>query len=73
MIFGLAEWLLQHERAEVNHILIQTSNHALLFLDSNSGQNKTKARFIFETRWTNRQDCEELVKQLSLESTNKKI
>lgn len=46
----------------MNQIL--SSDHALLMLDSNPMRNKTKARFIFEARWTKRQECEELVKEV---------
>lgn len=54
--------MLQNDITEVNQIL--SSDHALLLLDSNPIRNKTKARFIFEARWTKRQECEELVKEV---------
>lgn len=43
--FGLAEWLVHFDKASVQHILRQASDHAMLLLDTKPLRNKTKSRF----------------------------
>lgn len=56
MFFGSAEWMLDFDKAEVLHILKQASDHAMLFLDFKPQQPRGKSRFIFDGRWSCRQD-----------------
>lgn len=51
-----------HDNAEVKHLLRQSSDHALLVLDTNPQRTKTRARFIFDSKWTQLPKCEEMVK-----------
>lgn len=55
--------MLLFETAEMTHILRQSSDHSLLILDTQPLRVKTKARFIFDSRWTTMADCEELTKE----------
>lgn len=64
VFFGSAEWLLHFDKATVEHITRQASDHFLLLQDSNPLRNKTKARFIFENRWTKMQETEEMIKDV---------
>lgn len=43
---GSVEWMGQHENATVCHVLKQTSDHAMLILDTNPEKTSTKGRFI---------------------------
>lgn len=54
--------MLQFDIAEVVHKLRQSSNHSLLILDTKPQRVKTKARFIFDSRWTKLAKCEEIIK-----------
>lgn len=49
---GSAECMLQFDTTEVVHKLRQSSDHSLLILDTKPQRVKTKARFIFYSRWT---------------------
>lgn len=60
--FGSAEWMLYFDKAEVQHIIRQASDHSQILLDSNPLRNKSKARFIFETRWAKMQESENMIK-----------
>lgn len=71
--FGSSEWLLEHDAAEVQHILKQTSDHSLLFLDSNLPKFKIKTRFICEARWIRKPEFEEIIKKcwdIQIEGSN---
>lgn len=47
---GSAEWMIQNEKAKVKHVLGQTSDHAMIFLDSHPERVKTKGRFIWKAK-----------------------
>lgn len=64
MFFGSKDWMLDFEKAEVKHILTQSSNHFMLLLDTNPHQPEMKSRFIFENRWSKMQGCSEMVQTM---------
>lgn len=51
-VFGSVDWTLKYDKAEVKHILRQSSDHSMILLDSDPIRNKTRSRFIFQNRWT---------------------
>lgn len=59
---GSANWMLLFDTAEVTHCLRQSSNNSLLVLDTKPQRVKTKARFIFDSRWTKLAECEDIIK-----------
>lgn len=68
--FGSANWMLQWQTAQVTHVPRQSSDHMLLLLDTDPQRVKTKARFIFYSRWTKIQGAEELVRDTWKQSVN---
>lgn len=60
--FGLAEWMIQCDTAEVCHIAREASDHYLLILNSKPQKSRTKSRFIFYSRLANVQGTPQLVK-----------
>lgn len=60
--FGSKEWMIYCPNAEAKHILRQSSDHSLLILDTTPKRAKTKSRFIFNSKWTQMQGIEELLK-----------
>lgn len=61
MFFGSAHWFLDFEKAQVKHILLQSSDHSMLILGTVPGQIKRKSRFIFDSRWIRIQGCTEII------------
>lgn len=61
MFFTSAEWFLEFDQTEVQHILKQSSDHAMILLDTHPHHPKVRSRFIFDSRWTKKQDCREVV------------
>lgn len=61
---GSAEWLLHFDKVEVKHFLRQTSDHSLILLDFNLTRNKTQSRFIFDIRWTRKQETGGMIKEI---------
>lgn len=61
---GSVKWMIQNKKAEVKHVLRQTSDHALILLDSNPGMVKTKGQFIWEVKRGQEHEYEELVKEV---------
>lgn len=62
--FGSLEYLIFLYAIVVTHVRRQTSNHALIVLDLNPQQSRSKTRFIFHSRWRQIQECEEIIKQV---------
>lgn len=60
--FGSADWLLQLDKVSVQLIMKQTSDHAMLLLNTQPEGIKAKSRFIFEAKWTKMQEIEDLIK-----------
>lgn len=58
------EWMVQNENAEVTHVLKQTSDHALVILDSDPKRVKTIGRFLWHPRKGKEQEDEEIVKEV---------
>lgn len=61
--FGAAEWKIKFPNDVVHHAEKQTSDHSLILLDNSPGQQKVKFRFIFDSRWTEKEGVEQVVKQ----------
>lgn len=61
MIFGLADWILEKDKAEVTHYLKHSSDHSMLLLDTQPDKPRRKTRFIFENRWCTMPGCSEVV------------
>lgn len=62
--FGSPEYLIFFDAIVVTHMRRQVSNHALIVLDPNTQQSRSKTRFIFHSRWRQIQECEEIIKQV---------
>lgn len=60
---GSSEWLLHFDTAEVTYVLRQSSDHALIMLDTKPQRCKSKARFIFDARWNNLPECEMIIEE----------
>lgn len=63
MFFGSADWFLDFEKSKVSHILLQSSDHSMIMLDTESVQSKRKSRFVFDSKWSRIQGCDETVQQ----------
>lgn len=59
---GSVAWIEQYKEAEGKHVFRLASDHNLISLDTNPLWQKIKARFIFESRWANMPESEEMVK-----------
>lgn len=61
MVFGSAEWLAENGKAEVQHFLKHSSDHAMVLLDSHPNPIRSKIRFIYDHRWSTVPGCREVV------------
>lgn len=61
MFFGSAEGMVNFDKAVVQNILNQVSDHSMLMLDDNPQKQKIKSRFIFGNRWYSMRGCAEIV------------
>lgn len=61
--FGVAQWLVEHEKAVVQHIDRQASDHCMLILDIKPKLRKKKRRFYFDKRWIGKSRIEEIMKK----------
>lgn len=61
MVFGSAEWIVENEKAVVQHFLKHSSDHAMVLLDSLPNQIRSKSRFIYDHRWSSDSVCREVV------------
>lgn len=62
--FDSSEWMIQNDIVEVRHVVRQASDLAMIVLDSKPSRLKTRSRFIFETKWINGQECDDLIKEV---------
>lgn len=60
--FGAAHWLLGYDKAIVNHVEKQSSDHNLLFLDTKPDQRPRKTRFYCDKMWVQKTGIEDIVK-----------
>lgn len=56
--------MIQNDVAEVRHVVRQALDHAMIVLNSKPSRLKTRSRFIFKTKWTKGQKCDDLIKKL---------
>lgn len=61
IFFGSADWHVDFDKTEVQYTLNQPSDHSMLVLVTNSQQPKVKSRFIFDSRWSKKQGCAEVI------------
>lgn len=61
LFFGSAEWLVENEKAEVEHLVKHSSDHSMLLLNTLPDQAKRKTRFIYDHRWCKQPGCLEVV------------
>lgn len=59
--FGSPEWLVHFDKVAVQHLMKQTSDHVMLVLDTQPERSKAKSRYVFEAKWTKRQETEDLI------------
>lgn len=61
-VFATLDWVNHFKEARVHHIVESTSDHcALLLPNSLASQPPRKCRFLFETLWTRREDCRDII------------
>lgn len=60
---GSMEWMVQNKNAEVRHVLKQTSDHALVILDSNLVRVRIKGRFLWHPRKGKEHEDKKIVKE----------
>ena len=61
--FATSEWIDKFGEAKVHHIVDSTSNHcALVLLDPKAPKLPRCHRFHFESMWTKREECKEVIK-----------
>lgn len=48
MFFGSPDWMLEFDKVKVQHLMKQSSDHSMLFVDTFLHQSKQKARFIYD-------------------------
>lgn len=61
--FGAIYWLVENEKAIVQHVARPTSDHCILILDTKPELRKQKRRFYFDKRWGEKPGVEEMVRK----------
>ncbi|XP_071912962.1 uncharacterized protein [Coffea arabica] len=60
-ILGNTGWIRRFEKAKCTHIETEASDHCILLLDTKPERRRWKRRFMFDRRWLQHSDIEEVV------------